>query len=377
MTLFYVIIAAVIALAIFIRTDQKQGSKIYLGIVFSFLAAMMMLRASTVGNDTSVYIKAFNDIVETNDLKFYIENSVFEKGFIYLNLLLSKISAQPQIIFIVTGAFVAFSFARFFYKYSEYPFMSVFMFLTLQFFDLSMSGVRQVFSISILLFSYELIQKRLWWRFLFLVLIAMSIHTSAVAFLLLYPISKIKPTRFFFIFSGALGIAGTICFPLILRLLQSVVPQYVKYFEEDGKSFKTSPTLACALMLSLFLVLLIISTVIRKSIPTESELIQNNSEGGSYVASTDNIMVISIWLGILMLLLSMNGTILNRFKYILSAPILVYYPNSVLRIKDQATRMFVTMMSCVVFFLYIYIIYTLRPEWQSTYPYTFFWQEEL
>ncbi len=383
LALFFVLIAITTILPIFLKTTEKRNAKLYLIIMFVIIGALMMLRSDEVGNDTITYVKAFKRITRVDNIINYSKFEQFEKGFTYLMYGLSKISVEPQILFIVTGGFVAFSFARFIYKYSDLPWLSVFMFLTLQFYDLSLTGVRQILSIAIMLFSYDFIQKRQFWRFLILVLLAMSIHTSAVMFLLLYILASFKPNMFFYGVSFFVALVGTVSFSFVLGIIGKVFPQYLKYFNEGGAGYSSSPKLACALMMALFAILLIISFIVRRDNPSDEDeapvVVQNNSlirNTGlikSYV-TMDDVMLLSIWLGILMLMLSLNGTILNRFKYIFSVPILVYYPNSLMKMKDESLRLFIIAGSCVVFFLYIYIIYTLRPDWQSSYPYTFFWQ---
>ena len=88
----------------------------------------------------------------------------------------------------------------------------------------------------------------------------------------------------------------------------------------------------------------------------------------------DFIMEISVWISIITLLLALRGTILGRFKYVFSSAILIYYPNSISKCPNISNKKIITVISAIVFILYIVIIYTYRPEWQSTYPYSFFWE---
>ncbi len=375
---FYLLIFLTLFLAIFIKTREKQGAAVYLFIMFLIIGLLMCFRNKEVGNDTTTYLRFFRNILETTDFKAFVETNRFEKGFIYFTALLTKISTDRQILLIVSGIIVCISFGRFFYKYSELPWLSVYMFLTLQFFDLSMSGLRQILAISILLFSYDfLIQKR-FWPFLFICLLAASFHTSAIVFIVLFPLVYFKPGRFFYLFTAAFGLFGAVFFGRFLNVIFGVFPQYMQYFLGDGRSFTNQPTLAGALMLALFTVLIIISVFCRGGINKGKQPVLSEHNKGEIVQSfsdKDDIMLISIWLGIIMLLLSMNASILNRFKYVFAAPIMVYYPNSIMRLKNESSRMFLIAGSCLVFFAYIFIIYTLRPEWQSTFPYAFYWQE--
>lgn len=205
MWLFFVLLT-IILLAASVFGSKNRGSKCFTVIVFCLLGFLMMFRSINVGNDTDQYTFIFNKISRTNDIQLFIKSSRLEAGYIYLNKFLSMICDHPQILFIVTGAFTAFSFGRFIYKYSKLPWMSAYMFLTLQFFDLSMSGVRQILSIAILLFSYDFIINRKFFKFLLVVLLATTIHTSAIMFLIIYPLAKFRMKKFYLV-SGVSAVA--------------------------------------------------------------------------------------------------------------------------------------------------------------------------
>ena len=119
MLLFYLLVLLIFSFAIFFNTKKLNGSRIYICVVFSIFAILMMFRSINVGNDTDQYTYIFHTISNTNDIQSYIKSSRLEAGYIYLNKFLSMICDHPQIIFVVTGAFTAFSFGRFIYKYSK------------------------------------------------------------------------------------------------------------------------------------------------------------------------------------------------------------------------------------------------------------------
>ncbi len=373
----FILAAFVLVLAGILNTETKNGARIYLIIVFSVFAFLMMFKSKDVGNDTHTYIKLFKEIADYEDVRNFLADSRYEFGFVYFIRLISRIYNDPQMLFIISGPFVAFSFARFIYKYSRMPWLSTLMFLTLQFFDLSFSGTRQIISIAILLFSYDFLIKRKILPFLLIVMLAISFHTSAILFLFLYPFTLLRQTRKFYIGSIFVAIAAFISFSTVMEVLEKIFPQYLKYFLEDGTSFKTSPTLACLLMLGLWLILLIISELFKQGsiFRQVSEVEQGEANLVLQSSTVDDVMRLSIWFGIIMLLLSLNGTILNRFKYVFTVPIITYYPSALMDIRFTKNRALMYIGSCCVFLLYIWVIYTYRSEWQSTFPYTFFWQE--
>ena len=90
------------------------------------------------------------------------------------------------------------------------------------------------------------------------------------------------------------------------------------------------------------------------------------------VQQVDNM---AIWLGVIMLMFSLYGTILIRFKYIFSFPLLIAYPNSIWAHDNKNNKLVLYFVSCIVFVTYNLIIYIYRPEWQSTYPFVPFWND--
>ena len=380
MWLFYFLIFMTLSFAVAIPKNNYKSSKRYLFLVFAAIGCLIMFRSVNVGNDTDEYIDLFNSIAKTKNLTLYIERSRFEPGYIYLNWYLSKISTNPQILFMVTGFFTAISFKRFIYHYSEIPWMSFFMFMTLQFFDLTLTGVRQILAIAFLLYAYDFLVKRKLIRFIGLVFLAYTIHTSAIMFLLLYPLTNRLRSKKFYIISASVSIGVYIMFSYVLTILHRVFPRYVVYFTEDGDSYSSSATLAVVLMLILWILMFLIANISKFNHVSKVIRIDNNSNPKDkrmwvkHPHMVENVLQISIWLSVLMLFMALKGTILNRFKYVFSAAMLVYYPNSLKKISNDSNKNLMILGSCIVFFIYILVIYILRPEWQSTYPYSFYWE---
>ncbi len=371
MVLFYIIIISVFLVYGLTKTQDKNSSKVYIIVMFSILGVMMMLKSTEVGNDTPTYMSLYKRLLTTTNMERFLNEIRYEKWFVYLCYALGKISQDAQLLFITTGAFVAFSFGRFIYKYSEIPWLSVLMFITLQFFDLSLSGTRQILAISILIFAYDFLIDKKFWKFLLTVLLASMFHNSVILFLLLYPLSKPKKDTRYYSIVVAIALVAFAGFDYILRAISVIFPGYIHYLTQESKGYSSTPTLATGLMLGLWLIIFFVSKHYgskRKVVYTKE--IQAISKK-DYINSVHET---AVWLGIVMLFLSLNGTILNRFKFIFAFPILVYYPNALHQIENKDTKMIFMIASSLVFVLYIWIIYTFRPEWQSSFPYTFFWQ---
>lgn len=342
--------------------------------MFSILGGLIMFRSINVGNDTDIYTYLYESINNNTSLSAFLDTSRFEIGYILLNRVIGFVFNDKQFLFIVTGGFTAFAFGRFFYHYSLCPWMSVYMFLTLQFFDLSLSGVRQIVAISILTFAFDKLVNRKTIPFFIIVLLASLIHWSSILFLIMLPFSVEKKSRKFYFVSGVIAIIVFAIFPYLYNLISIVFPQYMHYFTQSGNSYSNTAKLANILMFLMYFILFIIINLIDIK---ESNITFDDKNDErlviKYYRRTMDINKIAVWFSIIMLLMSMQGTILNRFKYVFSFPLLVAYPNAIVMHSNNENKSIITLISLAVFFTYILVIYTFRPEWQSSYPYIPFW----
>lgn len=354
------------------KNEENSSKKTYLILVFSILGIMMMFKAENVGNDTYEYIQLFYLF----NIETFLEMSTrYEIGYVLLNKLLGYIYFNPQIIFIFTGAFVAFAFGRFIFKYSDLPWLSVIMFLTLQFFDISMSGIRQILAVSILTFAYDQLISRKILKFTIIVFLATTIHVSSFLFFLLYFLKEKKfNVNFFLILLMITIIAYSFFDIIILAIIEQIFPIYIKYFTQSSLSFSNEPKLATILNILYWGIMFIVAIIIynkkfyKISAASENNIVLSEKE------INFNMQSIMLLLSIIMLVLALYGTILTRFKYIFSFVLLAYYPNALFSVKNGILRAQLIIISIAVFTTSITVIYLLRPEWQSTFPYRFFWQ---
>ena len=376
MWLFFALITITLFLSKIIGYSSERKSKLYISIIFGILSFFMMFRGFHVGNDTDIYSHLYDVINNYSNLPLFIQNTRYELGYVYLNRIIGSIFHNRQWLFIITGGFTAFSFGRFIYQYSEMPWLSAIMFLTLQFFDLSMSSIRQVVAISILMFAYDYVVKKKPIPFILLVLLAYLFHTSSIIFLLIYPLSNLELNYKFYFYSICVAIGIFFTFSSFLKLVGRVFPRYVHYLTESSNSYSNTAKLANVLMLCLYLILFILIKYSEKNRIIEKHSLSNDKRLlNIYFENASNIHALAVWIGIILLFFSLQGTILNRFKYVCSFPLLVAYPNALKHINNPKNRNALSLFSVIVFISYILIIYIFRPEWQSTYPFVPFWRD--
>lgn len=356
---FYFITIYLLFVAIITNTikNQEKKNKVTVILGFGMLAFFAMFHSDTVGNDTPTYIIAFETARDSG-----ISNSYwgFEIGFILLLRTLSYISSSPQILFITVGAFSYYSFGRFVLKYSKIPWLSIYLFFTLGFFDFSLSGIRQLISIAILLLAFDFIIEEQPKKFIVTVIIAALFHNGAWAFLFAYLISRFESKKQYLIILSIATLIVQIIFNKVFELLLIIFPKYNYYI---GDTYTDGITRIATILKTAVLLVMIIMSIF--------------SSNGNEIAEQkiDKIMFCYCVTAIAIMILSTNAVAIERSALIYNLFSIVYYPNIIKKFRNRNDKVIVISLSIVLFFAYIWVIQVYRtPEWQTTYPYKFFWQ---
>ena len=142
-----------------------------------------------MGNDTIGYINRFL-ILRNYSYKEIATLEYRDIGFFYLVKTISLFTSSPTIFLLITaflslvGVFVS---AR---RYSNYPILVMFFYITLGNFLFVLTGIRQAIAMSICLLSMLFIEKRKLIPFILVVWLASTIHRSALIFLPTYFLSR-------------------------------------------------------------------------------------------------------------------------------------------------------------------------------------------
>ena len=160
-----------------------------------FLALFVGLSDMFGGYDRYIYAEVFDSIADVTDSKgSYLLNQCFdffpsEKGYTLLNIIISFFTENRYIfIFVLTVLIYTCLFVSLKRYAVNYPFALI-LFLGLWFF-FTFTYLRQVIGATIVWLSIPYIIKRKFWKSLFICLIAMSIHKSAIIFLPVYFIAN-------------------------------------------------------------------------------------------------------------------------------------------------------------------------------------------
>lgn len=173
------------------------------------------------GSDWNAYYHYFNDL---NTWKEY-NNGTFEIAYTFLNFLVKCVSSDYT-AFLLVQAFICVSLKLAVIKKLSFAYgLCLFLYYCYTVGDIF--AVRQTLAISILIFSILSIQKKNWKKFVFLTLLATSIHNTSIVWLIAYPIywKKFSQMQIYKIFA--------ICFIIGLisgKLYSTVIPIIVSPF---------------------------------------------------------------------------------------------------------------------------------------------------
>jgi hypothetical protein len=154
------------------------------GITLFLLASF---RHHSMGTDTMSYIVDFLSLKD-----FSWEDEVFEKGYSLFKLSVYTFTNNPNLYLVANSMVFLTSIFIFLHRYSKEALLSIFIFISLGYYQFSFSGLRQALAIAIVLFSYASIRDRKLFQFLFIVVIAAQFHNTALIFIIAYPIANLK-----------------------------------------------------------------------------------------------------------------------------------------------------------------------------------------
>lgn len=157
-------------------------------------------------------------------------------GFRALEKLLILLNADVQWLYIITSAFILIFIFATIHKQTSTPILAAVMFVLTGNFFLSLNVVSQFMALSVCLYACTFAQEKKPIPFFILIAAAACFHLSALVFLPVYflPKLKIKPLWCAVIIAAVLT-AAQFCFPPLEKLVKAVAPAYARYFGQKAE----------------------------------------------------------------------------------------------------------------------------------------------
>lgn len=181
-----------------INTYSPRGQKRFL--VFSAFILIVVLgsrnAAINYGSDLNNYYRLYAGAMEL-DWKHLIQASTMETGYLFVNYILAHIVKWNQFIIYAQAAFCIGSSMYFIRRNTTNVYHAVIYFICLGPFQFFLTGFRQSIAICICFFAYEMAKQKKLFKFILLILIACSMHQTAIVFAPAYILINLNGKRIY------------------------------------------------------------------------------------------------------------------------------------------------------------------------------------
>ncbi len=225
------------------ETQKQKNKKVFIFLACTQWVLISGLRSEYIGNDTMNYLANFelhHDMPWSKVFecfpRYYIDNDpnvYFEPGYILFERIVGIFTDSPVAYNFVIASIFMTAFGNFVYDNSEDPSLSFLLYSGIFYGMFSLTGYRQVLSVSIGIFwSFKYLKQRRFLPFATLVFLSSLLHKSTLVFLPFYFISQIKISKKYVAF-----VAVTAAIMIALRgPLFNFVKTVVGYEQYEGMS---------------------------------------------------------------------------------------------------------------------------------------------
>lgn len=204
---------------------KKSDGKIFILISFTILFIVSAFRGD-FATDYKAYINFFNFVKQSTILEMVSSRGWQEIGYVFFNVFIASISQSEIAIMIVTTLITLLLFYTRFVKDSVYIWLSILMFVSVGSYYTSFNMMRQMLAIAIVFAGMGFLYKNKLLKFIIVVIIASSIHISAIVMIPLGLVLKVfKPSVKNIMFF----ISGTIISSIFVKYIVAFIMKFV-YF---------------------------------------------------------------------------------------------------------------------------------------------------
>jgi transmembrane protein EpsG len=244
MTVFYMTICSVFMFSLLARMVAKSSAigpvyavpnKVLAFVVISILVLVSGLR-NNIG-DTYFYMYSYRTV------QISLDSVIFKAdfGFNLLQMLLQQISNNPQLLIFVVALITNVMILLVLYKYAKLFELSIFLYITSGMYLVSMNGIRQFLASAFLFAATKYIFDGNWKKYMAMVLLAATIHQSALILIPIYFIVRRKAWTKQTYFLLAVALVVVFGYGLFSQALFSVIKdtKYSEYqnLETNGANF--------------------------------------------------------------------------------------------------------------------------------------------
>lgn len=320
MLAYYVLLVGWAGLAVVLDAGSEGSSQkarnafVYIAAATLFL--LMSLRSTTVGTDLEGYRWQY-------DTQFLRPE---EPGYSLLIVLCRQMGLSFQQFLAVVSLIIVAAVSALIRELAMAPFLSFFLHVTLGFFAMSLSGLRQSLAVAVCILAFLALNRLRWIASLVLTAVACSFHNSAFVFFLTPLFFRLRPTR-----RASLVL---MIIPMVVLLLQAYVKipsnllpidRYNSYLDEA----QVSPNPLSILVAGAIAMVCILFWQPTELVSTTSVRVSERTMSVLIVMSLCNFLVMAM---------STKLLIFTRFSYYFLPYIAILIPNVITTAKHVWMR---------------------------------------
>lgn len=326
--------------------ESKRQKRWFYFICGTIMLFVMGLRHYSLGStDTLNYYNAMKRALVCDSWEQFYIPVLYEKGSQFFIYALSRVFNDPQWLLVISSLIFIVSIFYFADHNSNDIPLSITLYLTLGLMMFHIQGLRQSLAMSICLFAYEQAKNKHFIRFALLVWVAMAFHQTAIVFLPVYILCRMKYLRKNLYFMCIATI-------IVVSNATKIIEMANAYFD---RSYTDTVEQGGYVSIILYAVILIFTLVFDRQI-------KNNS------SQTPLLYILIV--GFATYLLRYFGAVIaERISYYYVFAQLALLPN-VVRITVEKDR---RMMRSIIIFLAVALM-AYRLNGSEFVPYIFFWE---
>lgn len=364
MLIYWLLLLSIIAVGVIFMIGSDQSiyyNEIKKNVFLTFSGILLFIvsgfRGPFVGTDTLSYFNIYDLANYQSFAKLLEVNFGVEKGYLLLNKIIGNMFDNRQSIIIFTSFVIIWGVLYFIEKNSSDVWMSVFLFVTLYYFGVSMNIVRQFMALSVFFIAYEQLKQNRNLLYILLIWLASTLHSSAWILLVLLILNKIKPNlrNMKVIFLGAIVITT------ILYILPSIILDISgKYIVYEGTKYIEGNSVGGIVIVWLSQVILYFCSMF---------IIKNKNNISESEKKSIFLYSVMVLISVCIRILSTQIFLIHRLSFYFEIFMIVLIPNVVnLLVKE---RLLVKFLICLILALYFY--YNLTHAAAGIVPYEFMW----
>lgn len=331
--------------------------KIYLVSVFGGIFLISAGRSVSVGIDTLMHCAAYKSLSFVPFSNLDLFNSRFEVGFLIICRILGYITHNYQILIVFSSAIFCICTCIFIYKFSDSSILSTVIFLCVMFPNY-LNIMREAMAISIGMLAIIVLDKRKDCLFVVLVLLAATLHKSALILLILLPLSYLRVN------SKTVGIFATcslIIYIFIDQILQTIAHLTGRSIFYDESFMGSNYSGALAQFVFILLLVFLVFNYLKAG---------SRNRGMVELNSMSPVIQWGLLLWLALTAFGMRIEIVTRFSYYFAPFVLIALPYA-LKNSSKMESVFIKGALCFICIMYFVVIELYRPEWHGIVPYIF------